>query len=206
MTLKPFEGYMVIIDTDKYAGNFERDMCAFITGEIGDCGVGDEYQTMALKELDPEAKRWFEYNIGSVTDEHGCSRPVEIYETSGWFNDGYGTNWRGDADPEEVRLKRLKSVLGYYTPLIELAEKHIAKGNALYQTSLRGYKQVVKEAEMGKFPKYPAFNSVGIYFIELPPVDILTVIRSRAKKFAKARNIIVDGFRLESFTSSVKAL
>lgn len=31
-----------IIDTDSYSGNFEREMCAYITGHIGDCLVGFE--------------------------------------------------------------------------------------------------------------------------------------------------------------------
>lgn len=46
--------YSFIIDTDKYAGNFERDMCAFLTGEIGECGVGDEYVDEALDAIEKE--------------------------------------------------------------------------------------------------------------------------------------------------------
>jgi len=26
--------YIFVIDTDSYAGNFERDMCAFLTGRV----------------------------------------------------------------------------------------------------------------------------------------------------------------------------
>ena len=31
-----------VVDTDTYAGNFEREMCAFMTGITGACGVGKE--------------------------------------------------------------------------------------------------------------------------------------------------------------------
>ena len=35
--------YGFIVDTDSYAGNFEREMCAYMTGHIGECSVGEEY-------------------------------------------------------------------------------------------------------------------------------------------------------------------
>jgi len=127
MSTEPFEGYMVIIDTDKYSGNFEREMCAFITGEIGDCEVGDKERSIALEELDPVVRGWFQRNIVQIADEHGCERPVTLETTPGWFNDGYGTDWKDNADPEEVRKTRLAYVTNYYTPLIEKAEEHIAE-------------------------------------------------------------------------------
>ncbi|KKK83825.1 hypothetical protein LCGC14_2789530, partial [marine sediment metagenome] len=34
------DSWIFIIDTDSYAGNFEREMCAYITGRVGECGVG----------------------------------------------------------------------------------------------------------------------------------------------------------------------
>jgi hypothetical protein len=36
------EGYVFIIDTEQYAGNFEREMCAYCTGILGDCEVGED--------------------------------------------------------------------------------------------------------------------------------------------------------------------
>jgi hypothetical protein len=32
--------WLFIVDTDSYAGNFERCMCAYMTGQIGECEVG----------------------------------------------------------------------------------------------------------------------------------------------------------------------
>jgi hypothetical protein len=205
MSSEPFKGYMVIIDTDKYAGNFERAMCAFITGVIGECGVGDKEQDIALEELDPKVKEWFKDNMSLIDDEHGCARPVTIEVTPGWFNDGHGTNWKDGADLEEVKATRLASVLDYYTPLIKNAEKCIAEGKTGWRASLYGYKQTIEEAKIGKFTKYPAYNSVGIYFYTLPPANITEVIKSRAEKFTEvsieATDINIDGFRLKRFTS-----
>ena len=83
MSSEPFDGYVVIIDTDKYAGNFEREMCAFITGQIGECGVGDVEQSTALNELDSESIEWFQDNVAQMGDEHGCARPATIHATPG---------------------------------------------------------------------------------------------------------------------------
>ncbi len=71
--------YIFEINTNKYAGNFERNMCAFATGIIGECEVGDSYVEQDIKDL-------FEDDVQQVSDEHGCYRPcsadgntVEIY-------------------------------------------------------------------------------------------------------------------------------
>ena len=44
---------MIIIDTDTYAGNFERELCAYVTGIVRDCEVGIE---IAEKENVSELK------------------------------------------------------------------------------------------------------------------------------------------------------
>lgn len=68
MNLK--EGFAVIIDTNDYAGNFEREMTAFCTGIVGECEVGEEYIDHKIGELFDEA-------IQQVSDDNGCYRPCE---------------------------------------------------------------------------------------------------------------------------------
>ena len=63
--------YGFLIKTDSYAGNFEREMCAYITGVVGECGVGKQYKNEEVANL-------FYENISFVPDEHGCSRPVSM--------------------------------------------------------------------------------------------------------------------------------
>lgn len=64
--------YKFIIDTDSYAGNFEREMCAFVTGRVGECEVGEELAVLFEKDYKP-----FE-NVVNVADKRGCCRPCEI--------------------------------------------------------------------------------------------------------------------------------
>lgn len=61
--------YQILVKTNSYAGNFEREMCAFMTGAIGECSVGSEF-------VDEEIQERFEDYISQRSDDHGCWRPV----------------------------------------------------------------------------------------------------------------------------------
>ena len=63
--------FAIVIKTDSYAGNFEREMCAHVTGHVGDCEVGDEY-------VDAKIAKQFENIIGNEADDNGCYRPVAL--------------------------------------------------------------------------------------------------------------------------------
>ena len=93
MSSKISQEWLFVITTDQYAGNFEREMCAFITGMVGECGVGDEeakqyYEQTNLVEVD---YNWTGMDVESccedfnnpftnfVTNKYdGCYRPVSI--------------------------------------------------------------------------------------------------------------------------------
>lgn len=97
------EQHIFVVDTNEYAGNFERHLCAYVTGRIGDCEVGDELIEIFEKEVgDPD--EFFDF-IESEPDEHGCRRPVTIVPTPGWFNDGRGGQFR---DGEENKAQEYK--------------------------------------------------------------------------------------------------
>jgi len=78
--------YYFVIDTDTYAGNFERPLCAYVTGCVGDCGVGQKEAEQARQELGDA----LDDLVGAEPDEHGCWRPVKIYPTPGIYNNGMG--------------------------------------------------------------------------------------------------------------------
>ena len=71
--------YLFIVDTDQYAGNFEREMCAYMTGAVGECGVGEEYAKMFNEE---EPDTIFDNNMLFLDeDDYSCRRPVKIVST-----------------------------------------------------------------------------------------------------------------------------
>jgi len=93
--------YLFVIDTDKYAGNFERPMCAYMTGQVGDCGVGDEEAKLFAAE--EEDQYHFEDLLLHEPDDHGCHRPATIWPTPGWWNDGDGEHFHDGEGPETDR-------------------------------------------------------------------------------------------------------
>ena len=70
MTDGPKDGFALVIDTNKYAGNFEREMTAFLTGIVGECEVGEEMVEKLPISFD---------NVMLVNDDHGCGRPTSCY-------------------------------------------------------------------------------------------------------------------------------
>lgn len=88
---KEFDYYILCIDTDQYSGNFEREMCAYATGRVGECGVGDKEARVYFEET---GKTEGIEEIIEKPDDHGCCRPCEIQPTPGWTNNGYGVQTR----------------------------------------------------------------------------------------------------------------
>ena len=95
---RPKNGWAIIIHTDKYAGNFERNMTAFITGQVGDCDVGREYIQEWSHEMFGDA-------VLHVPDEHGCYRPTTIWDSGGGYN---SVAIFFDEEPAEDLIKEIK--------------------------------------------------------------------------------------------------
>lgn len=72
------------IKTKEYSGNFERRLCAFLTGQIGECEVGDKEAKEHNNLFNDEDL--FLDSIALLPDEHGCYRPV----SAGKVNDDWG--------------------------------------------------------------------------------------------------------------------
>lgn len=95
--------FILVVDTDQYSGNFERQMCAHITGQIGECEVGKEC-IPEIEDLEEDHTqfhvgdmmnwmKWFDEHVLQVADDHGCHRPCEIYPTPGRSNNGVGVHY-----------------------------------------------------------------------------------------------------------------
>lgn len=154
--------FIFVVDTEQYSGNFERDLCGYITGTVGDCEVGDDMAAIFKEETGYVDESPF--HVAQVPDEHGCCRPCKIWPTPGWFNNGMGGHYQEGQDQEnqalEDRNKRYQ----------EEAEKNPKAGwNERCQNPLT---------------KHPAYLSVAIFFMEKPSDDLIEMMIDRAKEFA----------------------
>ncbi len=75
------------IDTEQYAGNFEREMCAYVTGHVGECAVGAEAAAAYVAET---GRRPLDFVEDRPTGDNDVFSPCDIYPTPGWFNHGMG--------------------------------------------------------------------------------------------------------------------
>lgn len=63
--------YALVIRTDSYAGNFEREMCAYVTGNIGEFEVSKKYIDSSITD------KWKELIVEKL-DDRGYWGPVSL--------------------------------------------------------------------------------------------------------------------------------
>jgi hypothetical protein len=181
-----FEGYMFVVDTDIYSGNFEREMCAYMTGMVGQCEVGEELAEVAKEELGPEKVEFFESEVCQMYDENGVSRPVTIWPTPGYFNDGRGNHWPDGADMDEVRVKYVEKAKEFLLPIIERNKKWIEEDPVKYdylRKVVNTHLQDLEDAKTKDIRKWPAYQSVAIFFYREPDEETIELLKARAHKF-----------------------
>ena len=203
------KAWIFVIDTDKYAGNFEREMCAFMTGIIGECGIGVEEAQLYYEQtgLSPKDIDWdktpveyadedlenpFCWFVTKKQDEYGCYRPVSIWPTPGWFNHGLGGHFQ---DGQEE-----KALIDYkICYLRRAAEKVHPNDQEHHETTWR------KKADK-PLNKHDAYLSVAIFFEQKPSEEMCHRMMERAKSYMEycrkmpnkyeRHDITIGGFRL----------
>lgn len=169
------EKLLFVIDTEQYAGDFERQMTAYLTGIVGECGVGKEealiYRNETKQMCIGRSNRTVEDGIDVdsdlesdlvcltndyvnelVTDK--TRRPCEVFATPGWYYNGFN----------------------YYRYGNEAA----AEAEAV--------------AENCTFKKYPAFLSVAIHLRREPTEEEVAALNKRADEFTRYMEIHPDEF------------
>lgn len=176
--------FVFVVDTDHYAGSFQRELCAFVTGTIGECGVGKEDKKLFEQDFPDENP--FENSIDQCMDMYGCHRPVVIWSTPGWFNWGIvdrGMNFR-DGQEAEAEADRQK----YYAEEVKRSWYVDESANERARAECRARAQRPME-------KCPAFMSVGILFHEKPTDDLVCLMKERSARYCQEHDIPLTGFR-----------
>lgn len=120
--------FIFVIDTDIYAGHFERQMTAYITGKVGECEVGKEiaddyYVTKELEKYEDV----FENILFYILDEYGTSRPCCINVDS---NNKYNSvAIFFDEFPEDYILELLKNRAKSYNDYIDKKQKELGESS-----------------------------------------------------------------------------
>ncbi len=99
--------YTLLINTDSYAGNFEREMTAYCTGVIGECEVGEELiekfnDEIALNFNIPND--YFEDKLAQKPDEYGCYRPCQIERNEDGIYNTVGINFNNEPTTKDIEI------------------------------------------------------------------------------------------------------
>ena len=100
--------HSIVIKTNQYAGNFERELCAHLTGIVGECEVGEEYVYGEITEI-------FEQSIDTPADDNGTRRPVGL----GSQNEGATSHdvvIYFDSEPTKEQVQVIKERLLTFKP------------------------------------------------------------------------------------------
>jgi hypothetical protein len=169
--------YIFVVDTDQYAGNFEREMCACLTGQIGDCEVGSEESVKFRKEVGEDMYESMDEWVEQRPDEHGVHRPCKIYPTPGYFNNGLGGEFKDGQEDEALKHYR----------------DYCKNQNDDF------YKDMIDEP----LSKHPSYQSVAICFYKKPSQKIIDMMKQRVNEFVKGnsrfnepRTMKISGFRI----------
>jgi len=184
---EPSDRHVLVIDTDRYAGGFERQLVAFMTGRVGECGVGKEEAARFDEKAAPES--FHPDLIGEEPDEHGCYRPASIWVSPYyWNNAGYHYfNATTIDDPivledhERSRLKHIERTKRVYAHLGKEKLAEILARGTPYDS---GPKQ------------HPAYCSVACFLVKRPDDAAIEFLVERAKLFCAEQQIDYLGARL----------
>ena len=178
--------HSLIIDTTLYSGDFERHLCAYLTGQTGECGVGRELADQVAGEL-RDAAWWAEHTV-QTADENGCHCPVAIAPTPGFANDGMGGHYENTEEGRAAALPRYRTAVQAYCAE-ELRRldavkvgKHGWTQQALDDARARAIERRNAAVAKPEVDQWPAYQSVEIFLDTDIPDEVLVEVRTRLKK------------------------
>jgi len=156
--------FVFIIDTEQYAGNFEREMAAAMIGITGEYfpQQADRLAVNCRKEMGVSVEDdnpFYEIiaNAGEHND-HDSDSFVSLWETPGWWNDGEGGHYREWQEGLDKYPAFLSVAVFFYewppdnlvTDMIRRAKKY-AKDNGITITGTRIIKEEIVHTRIWEY-------------------------------------------------------
>ena len=199
----------LIIDTDSYAGNFERQSVAYATGLVGDCNVGDQEAAQCDGVVPDDVMMWWEDHGVQLPDDNGCCRPAAIHPTLGYFNNGMGGHFPSTDEGRAEALVKLRESTSQYVAQqlarldkVDPSKPGNLRGNWTPEAVAREKQQYQDklDAVMAQtiVPEYPAYMSVAVTVDEVPSAEILDLFVSRMTEYLATKNVKVTGSGIET--------
>lgn len=189
--------YILVIDTDCYAGNFERELAGYTTGICDlDRGHGDR-EAEDAKAAAPDMVDALEAKSRAVRhNEYGMVTNT-IRATPGRLNNGLGFNFPAN-DPvaaEEAKKKAKDYARDYTAGQIKAAQRRIDENDFEAERDGAWTKDACDRTiasaldlieRAGENMTSPAYESVAMFFGEPLSAEEMAFVRERADRYAKS--------------------
>lgn len=195
--------FRLIVDTNAYSGNFERQSVAYATGQVGECGVGDRQAERAREELPADILTWWSQHTLHVADEDGCARPGNIWPTPGLFNHGLGEHFPTTDEGRAAGLANFKAIKrNDLNRRREFLDKVVLGESGWTQKNLDRARedherQVLALEAMDKVNEWPAYQSVAVETDAAPPQHVIDSFDARMREFLATQKVEVLAVRVE---------
>lgn len=149
--------YLLVIDTDTYAGNFERELCAYATGLwTQEMHHGEQEGLDAIRAGGQIACSIAAKSDPQFDEEYGVPRVEQLHPTAGRFNNGMGvTRDICEAEPGKTTYPAYESIAVFLSaPLSEREMEFVRTRAAEYA------------ANAGGDPHRKAFAIRDVYLVE----------------------------------------
>lgn len=139
--------FIFLIDTKQYAGNFERELCAHVTGRVGDCGVGEELSNIFEQEVGAtQFVEDLQNKISFEPDDHGCSRPASLWHTPDGQPHAVAIFFTEKPTAEEIEFMKKR------TETFNVAGKKGRMGEFFQPITITGFRLVEKVVTYNELP------------------------------------------------------
>ena len=156
------ESLLFIIDTDSYAGNFEREMGAFMTGEVGDSSlIGKEEQALFRVSVSGEPFK-------NTLKEDKDGQIYDILPTPGWFNNGFGAIFRDGQEAEAQAVFEKQQLSVTHSPTFSKEPAFLSVGMTFKKRPTAKQIELLKE----RARKYAASPTPSRCGKQHPPITI----------------------------------
>lgn len=158
--------YVLVIDTDKYSGNFEREMAGWVAGAYDeDRGHGDreyrEFKEQTSEDGENEIAERVELAVTSVKHNEYDYVQNGIWPTPNRLNNGSGSC--RDAEPDETGWPAYESVAIFFNRKLTKDEMEFVRKRA----------QRFSEEWVPRFGNRETPKILDVYMLEVERADVM---------------------------------
>lgn len=187
--------YILVIDTDRYSGNFERQLAGYATGVCDEERHHGLEQAREAEAEHPDMIRGLQAKSIAVKHHEYGMVTNTIRATPGRLNNGSGFHYTpgGPEVTEDARARAKQWTTDYFSKAHADVRRRLAEND--FQPEAPGAwtreacERTLADAQAsidraGRFVEWPAFESVAMFFEQPLTAPEMAFVRRRAEEFA----------------------